>query len=71
MEDRKSLESTVEESHGIKEATCTHSMVRNWRGLPLHGVSRKAGTYKPKGEIVNLAEKESEESIVPMTSRTT
>jgi len=47
MEDRKSLESTVEESHGIEEATCMHSMVRNWRDLPLQGESHKAGTYKP------------------------
>jgi len=71
MEDVKNLESNIEESSGVWEATCIYSMVRNWRDLPLHSDSCKVKAYKPKAKLHFSAEKESEEFIVPITMQTT
>lgn len=51
MEDEKTLESIIEELSGVWGATCTESMIRNWRDPTLHA-KRKEITYKPAGEIV-------------------
>jgi hypothetical protein len=51
MEDEKNLKCTIEESSGIRGATCTESMVRNWRDLPLHSDSCKEDTYKSVDEV--------------------
>ncbi len=54
MEDEKNLESIIEESLGVEEATCTDSVVRNWRDPTLHSKNCKEATYKPTGEIGRL-----------------
>lgn len=36
-EDGKHLESTIDESSGVRETTCIESVVRNWRDPTLHG----------------------------------
>ena len=58
MEDGKILNCTIKESSGIMGATCTESMVRNWRDLALHSDSCKEDTYKSGDEIVILQKKE-------------
>jgi len=70
MEDGKNLECTIEESLGVWEATCTESVVRNWRDPTLHSVSCKEVAYKLRKRNCRLAERESEESIVLMKLQT-
>ena len=52
MEDR--TWSSIEESSGIREATCIESIVRNWRDPPQHQnfFSSKNEAYKPS-EVVD------------------
>ncbi len=53
MEDGKRLESTIEESFGIREAVCMNSVVRNWRDPTCH---RKVNKERiSESEIVPLA----------------
>ncbi|MEA4962468.1 hypothetical protein [Lutispora sp.] len=54
MEDGKNLDSTIEESLGVEEATCIESVVRNWRDPTLHSESCREAAYKPKGEVASL-----------------
>ncbi len=46
MEDRKNLDSTIEESLGVWETVCIESVFRNWRDPTLHSDSCKEESYK-------------------------
>jgi len=46
MEDGKTLESTIEESLGVKETVCIESVVGNWRDPTLHGKCCNEASYK-------------------------